>query len=99
MKMKMKDMMVKYESTGMMSTPEKKGYYPTLNIPDKAIPELADRKVGDVCQLCIEVKIKRMSADNSGTQVDCEVLKGAYMEDDESGNEDSSSGEEKDSGY
>jgi hypothetical protein len=88
----MKDMIIKHESVGITST--KKGYYPTISVTDKSIPELADKEVGDTCTLCIQVKVTGISADNSGKRITCEVVKGEYVDDQEEKDEEDTEDDE-----
>ncbi len=79
---------MKLKSTKIKSGPataigEHDGYCPSLNLPESAIPELAYKKVGSTCMICCEVKITRISSDNSGTSIGLDVIKAAYMDKEE----------------
>lgn len=80
----MKSLKIKYDDNhaiavaGGTTCPD--GYFPSLSIPSKAIPELADKSVGDTCMLTIKVKITGINSDNNGTRVSCDVLAGEYYD-------------------
>lgn len=77
----MGNMKIKY---GMVDSVSNKndGYYPSLTIPGKAIPELKDKKIGSTCMLMIKGKIKSMRDEShSGISYDIEVQDAKYHED------------------
>lgn len=81
----MKSMMIKNE--GMEATPgpsAMKGYYPSLEISGKAIPELMDKDVGDICEIMLKVKVKRTSSDDRGDFANVDVMEGEYYHEKES---------------
>ena len=71
-------MKVKYNH-GMVS--EDNGYYPEIRIDEKTIPELKDKKVGDVCELMIKVEITGINSDKKSTFYTTEVKQGEYYND------------------
>jgi len=56
------------------------GYFPHITLNEKAVPELAKKKIGDTCQIVCEVKVKGLRSDNSGTVIEAEVTKAGYYE-------------------
>ena len=76
-KKKMKNLKVKYDG-GMVANDS--GYYSTLSIDEKAIPELKDKKIGGYCYLMIKAKINGMHATNKSTNYELEVHEGAYYD-------------------
>jgi hypothetical protein len=79
--MKMKSAKIKH--MGLMPMDEKDGYFPTLTMTDKSMPEMKDMKVGDTMMIKAKVKIKGISADNSGVQYTTEVQEVACYEEKE----------------
>ena len=57
--------------------------FPYLNMSANTVPELKDKKVGGECMLMVKVKIKSITDDNSGGNVDMDILEAAYYEEDE----------------
>ena len=74
----MKSMKIKDEYGAMESV--KDGYYPTFTINEKAIPELKDKKVGDMCELKVKVKITSSRADSKNNFHTVEVREGESVE-------------------
>ena len=80
--MKLKSTKINSSMYGETAVMNDKGYYPSASFTEKSVPELADKKVGDTCKMCIEVKIKSMRSDNQGTMIETEILNAGYMDED-----------------
>jgi hypothetical protein len=75
------NLFIKYGGETAIASPGKgpDGYYPSLTLSDKAVPELADKKVGDKCELCITGKIKSITAnEGQDTRIEFEVNNAEY---------------------
>jgi len=49
------------------------GYYPSISLTEKAVPQLARKKIGDVVKITITGKIKSARADDSESRYEIEV--------------------------
>lgn len=49
------------------------GYYPSISLTEKAVPQLAKKKIGDVVKITITGKIKSARADDSEARYEIEV--------------------------
>lgn len=76
----MGNMKIKYG--GIESPSKDDGYYPTITIPGKAVPELADKKLGSTCKIEITGKVRSMRDDKSGMTFDFEVHDAKYVKND-----------------
>ncbi len=80
----MGNMKIKY--CGIEATASKDdGYYPSLQIPGKAVPELKDKKIGATCKIEITGKLRSMRDDKSGLSFELEVMDAKYAEKSEDG--------------
>lgn len=77
----MGNMKIKYGGVEAINSND--GYFPSLTIPGKAVPELKDKKIGSVCKLEITGKIRSMRDDKSGMTFEVEVQNAKYYGDDE----------------
>lgn len=75
----MKSMMMKHDDmeAGM---PDPKGYFPSFRFKAGTIPEFEDKDVGDVCKICLKVKVRGITEDNMGKMINVDVLAGEYSE-------------------
>ena len=81
----MKSMMIKHDESMVAIGPsESKGHYESIEIPGSAIPELMDKKVDDMCEIILKVKIKRTSSDDRGDFARVDVMEGKYYNEKES---------------
>jgi len=72
------NMYIKYGEAEVTSKPSD-GYYPSLTLTDKAVPELMDKKVGDECSMMVKGKIKSVNAREGGdTTIELEVHDAKY---------------------
>ena len=78
------NMYIKYGGAEVTSSVGKDaGYYPSLTLTDKAVPELLDKKVSDTCEITIKGKIKGVSAQEGGdTRIEFEVHDARYSKED-----------------
>lgn len=78
----MKSMMIKYDNASEISPGgfEKKGYYPSMEIPGKTIPELMDKAIDDECEIRFKVKITSLRKDDRGEFAGVEIIEGEYVE-------------------
>lgn len=78
----MKSLKVKYGPVEAVNS--KDGYLPSVTIPASAIPELKDKKVGDVCTILVKAKITSMNdSTSSGMNIGLDLLEGEYEEEEE----------------
>lgn len=50
-----------------------RGYFPSISLTEKAVPQLAKKKIGDVVKITITGKIKSARADDSESRYEIEV--------------------------
>lgn len=91
----MKSLKIKneYDTVANVGGPSNDGYFPSLSVSSKAIPELEDKEVGDECLLLVKVKITGINADNRGTRINLDVIEGEYDKEDSKDDADDESGE------
>ena len=76
----MGNMKIKYGTVEAISK-KNDGYYPSLQIPGKAVPELKEKKIGSTCKIIVTGKIKSMRDEShSGLSFDIEVHDAEYYE-------------------
>lgn len=56
------------------------GYYPSITITKKAVPELSDKKMGETCKIVLTGKIRSMRDDNQGMSFEFEAREAKYYE-------------------
>lgn len=69
-------MKIKNEYGEAVAIDSSEGYYPSLTINEKAIPELKKKDVGDMCEIMIKAKIIGIRANSSNTFYELEVREG-----------------------
>lgn len=70
---------IKYQ--GEVASPSKNdGFFPSITITEKAVPELSDKKMGETCKIILTGKIKSMRDDNQGMSFEFEARDAKYYE-------------------
>jgi hypothetical protein len=74
------NMFISYGKTEAVNAPSSpSGYFPSLTLTDKAVPELMDKKIGDMCEVIIKGKVKGINAQEGGdTRIEFEVHNAEY---------------------
>ena len=76
----MGSMKIKYNNGAIASPSKDDGYFPSITITDKAVPELKDKKMGETCKIVFTGKIKSMRDDKSGMSFEFEARDAKYYE-------------------